>query len=54
MELFVTLVNSFQPLPNASKNFILGVVGVLDKPLLYVIFWSWVLTLLRFVYSDLG
>ena len=48
MELFVTLVNSFQALINAPKNFILGATGVLDKLLVYSLFWSWVLTLLRF------
>ena len=33
MELFVTLVNSFQPLTDATKNSILAVVRVLDPPL---------------------
>ena len=34
MELFVTLLNDFQPLTNVTKNSILDVVGVLDPSLL--------------------
>ena len=37
MELFVTLLNSFQPLTNVTKNSTLDVVGVLDLSLsLYI------------------
>ena len=34
MELFVTLLNSFQLLTNVTKNYILDVMGVLDPYLL--------------------
>ena len=33
MEFFVTLVNDWKPLTNATKSFILDVAGVLDTPL---------------------
>ena len=35
MELFVTLVSSFQPLTNFTKNPNLGAMGVLNAPLEY-------------------
>ena len=35
MELFVTLISSFQLLTNFTKNSIVGVTGVLDSPLEY-------------------
>ena len=38
MDLFETLVKSFQPLANAQKISFLGDVGVLDKPLDYFLF----------------
>ena len=37
MELFVTLLNGFQPLTNVTKNPILDVMGVLDPSLLLYI-----------------
>ena len=48
----MTLVNSFQPLTYAPKNSILGVFFL--KPLVYIHFEVRVLTLLRFVFTDLG
>ena len=33
MELFLTMVNGFQPLTNATKNSILAVMGILDLAL---------------------
>ena len=50
----MTLVKSFQSLAYAPKNSILGVVGLLGKPLAYIHFEVRVLTLLRFVFTDLG
>ena len=34
MDLFMTLLNGFQPLTNVTKNYILDVMGVLDLSLL--------------------
>ena len=36
----MALINIFQPLTNVQKSSILSVAGVLDKPLIYILFWS--------------